>query len=689
MKRDDEEIDIVFQQVTEERPEGQKVVDYEEGLKLAEMRRIPIFSPTLRATVPLENLGSFEMVRRSGHMFRMNQQRIVRVIYSLAPNAKQQDVEAAVRQICENYPLPAGFSFELGGFSQNWEELLDAFRQILWLALILVYMLMAALFESFYQPFVILFTIVLAFVPIIWGLILTDTQFSEMAVFGIVFLIGLLPNSGILLVNFASAMRREKKFPRSRAVFLASAYRLRPILMTVGTTALGLAPMAIRTRGNDGEWIPFAIVVISGLMGSTVLTLLLIPGLYFIFEDVWKLFGRGIHYVHSLRWILVFWSTKRRAAFRERATAYRRQAPREEPLRIETWNLTRIYSRPFLLRVEEAVIRRFRILFPGRLAPVGLVAGTPLPALRPTEVDTDEAETLSAGTVRREKALAGVHLDIERGLFGLLGPNGAGKTTLIRLLVGIDQPTRGTCKVCGYDIVREGAKVRSSIGYLPQDFGVYGDRTARDYLRHFALLKGMRTKRERDQAVEHALEMVNLTEHADTSVGGFSGGMMRRIGLAQIFLKPPKVLVVDEPTAGLDPLERLRFRNLLTQLAADRVVVLSTHIVEDVAHSCRRLAVLQNGTITYHGEQEGLLDTARGHVVEIETTDEEWADARALGEVTTMQRMAGGLRLRLVCADDPPPGSRPVEPTLEDAYVYHTVVADAQANRARESETLA
>ena len=679
MKRDDEDIDIVFQQVTEERDPLNLVIERNEGLGLSEMRRIPIFSPTLMDTVPLENLGSFQMVRQPYRINRQNQQRFARLFYSLAPNAKFGEIEAQVKAICDNYPLPAGFAFGYGGRSKEFDEIVKSLQTMALLALILVYMLMASLFESFYQPFIILFTIILALVPIIWGLILTGTEFGEMAVFGAIFLIGLLPNSGILLVNFASAMRRDKTFTRSRAVFLACSYRLRPILMTVGTTVLGLLPIAIRTSGSEAQWVPFAVVVISGLLGSTILTLLLIPGFYFIFEDLWKLVGRGVKYILSLRWVFVFWSGRVRAGFRERVTAYRHREPREEPLKVQTWNLTRIYAPPVLLRVQARLQSVGRLLWIPRPAPVGLIAGPPI------SVNANDAKPNDAGSPKRAKAIAGVNLEIERGVFGLLGPNGAGKTTLIRILVGIDQPTRGTTHICGYDMVHEGAKAQHLVGYLPQDFGVYGNRTARDYLRHYALLKGYKSRRERDAAVDRALEMVNLSDVADVKVGGFSGGMTRRIGLAEIFLRPPKVLVVDEPTAGLDPLERLRFRNLLTQLAADRIVVLSTHIVEDVEHTCRNLAILEEGIVTYCGSRDDLVERAAGRVCELDVDDRTWSEARTMGEVTAMARTATGLKLRLVTPGPPPHGGRPVTPNLEDAYVYHTVVTGKQT---RETPTV-
>jgi ABC-type multidrug transport system ATPase subunit len=187
-----------------------------------------------------------------------------------------------------------------------------------------------------------------------------------------------------------------------------------------------------------------------------------------------------------------------------------------------------------------------------------------------------------------------------------------------------------------------------------------------------SLLKGMKEKRERREAIDRALDMVNLTHVREVPVGNFSGGMIRRIGLAQIFLKPPKVLIVDEPTAGLDPLERIRFRNLLTSLAVNRVVILSTHIVEDVAHSCPRLAILQEGRITFAGETEDLVRTAEGCVWELLTRDTDlWKALHAGHRVVAQIQTPQGIRMRIVSKTSPHPQARILPPTLEDAYILH------------------
>jgi HAE1 family hydrophobic/amphiphilic exporter-1 len=662
LKREEEEIDIVFQQVTEERT-STELNDYSGGLTLQEMERLPIFAPTLMTTVPLEDLGSFEQVRGPGWIQRQNQCRIIRLMYGLTPSAKFHEVEPVVRTIVENYPLPAGFTMTLGGSSREFLELMTSVKMVVWVSVLLVYMVLAAILESFSTPFVIMMSLPLAFVGIVWSLLLTDTKFDPLAGFGAIFLVGVLPNSPLILLHFVQMMRRERSFPRERAMIIAGYARLRPILMTVGTTVLGLLPMAFKTTDNS-TWVPFARVVIGGLLSSTVLTLIIVPGVYFGVEDGVHLAQRIWRWVASWRWVFLFWSRQKRTKLRERLTAYRRKAPREKPLVISTKNLTRIYEPPVLERVH-AFARRLVWWGPAGSPVVGL-----LPYERPRLGVTPDWR--QSGVTARKKALDGIELHIGAGMFGLLGPNGAGKTTLLRLLAGVDRPTRGFISVLGYNYARELKRVRKEIGYLPQEFGVYSSLSAQQYLDYLALLKGLKDKRVRQAAIDRALEMVSLSDVRDVPVGNFSGGMVQRIGLAQVFLHPPKVLIVDEPTAGLDPLERIRFRNLLTSLSADRVVILSTHIVEDVAHTCPRLAVLDKGVVTFVGETRELIALAEGRVWELVTTDESvWRQVHARFRVVSQLQTAQGIRMRIASEIRPHERARNVPPTLEDAYILH------------------
>lgn len=266
------------------------------------------------------------------------------------------------------------------------------------------------------------------------------------------------------------------------------------------------------------------------------------------------------------------------------------------------------------------------------------------------------------------KALAGVDLEIPTGMFGLLGPNGAGKTTLMRILAGILKPTSGTVRVGDHDATADAGRtsIKRVLGYLPQDLGLYPDLSAAEFLDYVGILKGLENKRARRHRVEELLEIVSLGDVAKRKLKGFSGGMKRRVGIAQALLNDPRLLIVDEPTAGLDPEERIRFRNLLSDLAGDRTVLLSTHIVEDVAQTSRNLAVLAGGRVIFRGTTSGLISAAQGKVWTVETTG-----PKPDGDLTVVStlHLEGAVQYRVV--GEPPNESSAVEaqPGLEDGYV--------------------
>jgi ABC-2 type transport system ATP-binding protein len=270
-------------------------------------------------------------------------------------------------------------------------------------------------------------------------------------------------------------------------------------------------------------------------------------------------------------------------------------------------------------------------------------------------------------TFRRVRALDGVDLTVTAGMFGLLGANGAGKTTLMRILAGLLRPTAGRVRIGGHDVTTGQGRlaVQRVLGYLPQDLGVYPDLTAREFLDYLALLKGIDHRPTRRRRVGELLEVVSLGEAADRRLRGFSGGMRRRVGIAQALLADPKLLIVDEPTAGLDPEERIRFRTLLSHLAGNRTVLLSTHIVEDIAQTCHELAVLARGRLVFRGTVTALAEHARGHVWSLDTTGPAPSD----GTIVSALPHGGGMRYRVVAADPPAGAAEPVEPTLEDGYL--------------------
>jgi len=266
------------------------------------------------------------------------------------------------------------------------------------------------------------------------------------------------------------------------------------------------------------------------------------------------------------------------------------------------------------------------------------------------------------------RALDGVTLDIPRGMFGLLGPNGAGKSSLMRCLATLQVPSAGAIRFDGIDVLAEPDKLRSTLGYLPQDFGVYPRVSAYDMLDHLAVLKGVAGRAERRETVEALLNQVNLWSVRKKAIAGFSGGMRQRFGIAQALIANPKLIIVDEPTAGLDPEERNRFNNLLAEIGENVVVILSTHIVDDVTDLCSRMAILVGGRIVSTGTPRALIDELRGRVWSASVAKTELAALRERLPVIAT-RLRGGQPMVHVLADAPPgAGFEPVEAGLEDVY---------------------
>lgn len=273
-------------------------------------------------------------------------------------------------------------------------------------------------------------------------------------------------------------------------------------------------------------------------------------------------------------------------------------------------------------------------------------------------------------------AVSELSLDLAPGILGLLGPNGAGKSTLMRILATLARPTSGKVTWNGADIARDPNALRMALGYLPQDFGVYAALSAREFLAFLASVKGLAGALARER-VESCLGLVGLSDAADRRLGEFSGGMRQRVGIAQALLNDPALLIVDEPTVGLDPEERMRFRHLLTDLAGQRLVILSTHIVSDVEASATALAVMAAGRLRFHGTPEQLLAQAEGHVWEWTLAPEELAQVRAKFVVCASLRRPDGIRVRVVHSQSPHPDAQAVTPGLEDAYTW-LLGADAE-----------
>lgn len=266
-------------------------------------------------------------------------------------------------------------------------------------------------------------------------------------------------------------------------------------------------------------------------------------------------------------------------------------------------------------------------------------------------------------------AVKDVTLTLGGGVYGLLGANGAGKTTLMRMLCGILEPTKGTVRCGGADIARLGEEYRAMLGYLPQDFGCYPDFTGAEFLRYIAALKGL-TRAETDRRTAELLDQVGLGDAGRKKLRAYSGGMRQRLGIAQVMLNDPQILILDEPTAGLDPRERVRFRNLIADYAKGRTVLLSTHIVSDVEAIADEILLMKQGCIEEQGTVPQLAENARGKVWTLHTDAATAARLEAVYTVANLRHEGEGVELRLITAD-PPAGAQPAPPTLEDVYLWH------------------
>jgi ABC-type multidrug transport system ATPase subunit len=261
-------------------------------------------------------------------------------------------------------------------------------------------------------------------------------------------------------------------------------------------------------------------------------------------------------------------------------------------------------------------------------------------------------------------------LELEPGVLGLLGPNGAGKSTLMTIVATITQPTQGQVLWNGADIAEAPDEIRSVLGYLPQDFGVYPNLNAVEFLEYMAAIKGLSARKAR-RRIEELLDLVNLgAEVRYRPVGGYSGGMRQRVGIAQALLNDPQLLIVDEPTAGLDPQERVRFRNLLSDLAGERIVILSTHIVTDVEAVATDIALIRDGYLVRHALPETLLQKVEGKAWEVVVPSDELPALKQRAIVSSTARRSDGVHARVVSDQKPDDSAVPDEPTLEDAYLY-------------------
>jgi ABC-type multidrug transport system ATPase subunit len=276
------------------------------------------------------------------------------------------------------------------------------------------------------------------------------------------------------------------------------------------------------------------------------------------------------------------------------------------------------------------------------------------------------------------RALDGVSIDIPRGMFGLLGPNGAGKSTLMRSIATLQTPTSGAIRFNDINVIAEPERLRRVLGYLPQDFGVYPRVSAYDMLDHLAVLKGIANRAARRETVDTLLEKVNLWPVRKRNLAGFSGGMRQRFGIAQALIGAPELIIVDEPTAGLDPEERNRFLNLLAEIGENVVVILSTHIVEDVSDLCPRMAIIAGGRIVGQGAPSDLVRNLTGRIWRKTIPREELEPSRARFNIISTRLTAGQTLIHVLADNRPDPAFEPVPGGLEDVY-FATLSATRQA----------
>ncbi|HUI74861.1 MAG TPA: ABC transporter ATP-binding protein [Candidatus Acidoferrum sp.] len=270
------------------------------------------------------------------------------------------------------------------------------------------------------------------------------------------------------------------------------------------------------------------------------------------------------------------------------------------------------------------------------------------------------------------RALRGITLEIQAGMFGLLGPNGAGKSTLMKILATLLEPDAGTATLDGLDLVAKKDDTRKLLGYLPQEFGVYPKMTAHDLLSHLAVMKGVMKASERKEMVEALLHQTNLWDARKKALGGFSGGMKQRFGIAQALLANPKLIIVDEPTAGLDPAERNRFLNLLSSIGRNVVVILSTHIVEDVRELCSRMAIISNGELLLEGAPLEAIDGLKGKTwKKIVATDTEREAIEKTFPVISTHLIGGLHEVRVFAESSPGDGFTSTDADLEDVYFHN------------------
>lgn len=756
-------------------------IEGSEGTTVDEVKELRVFSPQ-GGSVPLGELARFQTGTEPGRIFRRDRQASEDIEYHYQPDTNQRQLVEDIKELVASLPNPGGVVTEFTGRQRRLDQRGQQFGFVILWGAILVWVVMAAVFESFWVPFTILATNPLMLIGIVWGLDLANLPLDDLAAFGVILLIGLAVNNGIVMMDRALNLQRSG-FRRSRAIFEAASTRLRPIMMTYFTTALGLGPLALIGEAED-QWRPVAVVVIGGLTSATALTLIVLPCFYLIGDDFvqWArkpflnflgalfelpeaLAALVFHPIKVLRGQIPFAPAFRRLLWSLITFAFELL---RVPIKILVYtpaDIMYLLTRPFRIRHPErdelppgrlaragvklraAAARLFRAAYrgakwlalqPWRFArfawrkirrkktaapPTGLGEARAVPAViteparEPAPISLTNIHVLfppagfkglrarlpfgSGKEDFRVAALDGVTLDIPTGLVGLLGPNGAGKTTLLRVIAGLQEPTRGTARLFGAAHRDAPGALAPLIGYLPQTHGHYERMSLYQYLDYFITTTAQTLRRARAlsgdyhpalvprlqaladldnpaarrRAVWNAIHEVNLAGSAHQPIATFSGGMKQRAGIARILLQQPPILIVDEPTAGLDPIERVKVRLLLARLAEQRLVLFSTHIVEDLEHQCDYLTILNRGKLVYAGEPGKLVGSLEGRVWDVLAQPEEdpeslRADLVARGLQILFQVVERGRAgFRVLSAAHPGGEAVLVAPSLEDALL--------------------
>ncbi|MCX7012559.1 MAG: efflux RND transporter permease subunit [Candidatus Sumerlaeota bacterium] len=640
---------------------------------IEEIQRLRVLTE-LGESAPLKDLGHFLISGGERRIVHHNLQRVLNLDYYLEPGVGRKPSDDAkvhndIAELLKTVRLPAGITASMSGDRRKAEENVNQVRWMIGVTILLTYMVMASIFESLLTPFVIMVAVPLGALGVFWVMAFGGIEANPIAMFGMLLLVGIVVNNGIVLLDFVSVMRREHGYRRTRAVLEGCYARLRPILMTTSCTTLGLLPLALQ-QSEDFPWSSLATVVISGLLSSAVLTLFVVPALLMTAEDALAYLRRALVWgrrqaVERPVGALVGLLARARIVWPFRQVAVAGPALPVDlggAIGVGIDSSTAAERRPPLSGealgdglqvVMRWVYMTYPIFHPRKLAWIAPSTRYKVGRRPPQGVD----------------ALRGVGFTLQRGMCGLLGPNGAGKSTLMQIMAGLLRPTRGYVEVCGYNLAVERDRARREIGYLPQHFGVPEDFTARQFLEYHALLMGLADRASRRRRIEDALETVNLRDVAGRRIGGYSGGMKQRLGIARILLKLPRLLIVDEPTAGLDPIERVKFRNLLSRLSEGRIVVFSTHIIEDITSICGSLIVIREGQVVCQDTPAGLARRWRGRVWLYDGSAAESAELGRIAHILWERPRDGGVQYRLICPFPPRPGGRPVEPTLEDAYM--------------------